>query len=308
MYDYYIDTREGGKFVKLELPFFYYNPKEISFEKKIVPSMELSWLTSVLETATQTRQSMLILGDQGSGKSTLAHGALMNRQGTQIDLACTTTTTPRELQDLLIGGLSTRRRCVFGPSDGEIASTFLDDLQMPNEEGRLPGGSVALQEWVLDLVAKNGFYRREKATRGDMSWVEMKDMTVHAAHSPGRNGLTARLLRYFRAFSLPSMTAKSINRIFGPFLNGFFAQEGFPTAVKRLSSRLIDSTIVVYNEMRAALPPTPSRPHYRYSIHDIARVAQGIMRVKPRYVQREDSLVKLWCHECSRTFHDRYTP
>jgi dynein heavy chain len=37
----------------------------------------------------------------------------------------------------------------------------------------------------------------------------------------------------------------------------------------------------------------------------VSKVFQGISKSSPKAVNTEDDFVKLWAHECTRTFHDR---
>jgi dynein heavy chain len=37
----------------------------------------------------------------------------------------------------------------------------------------------------------------------------------------------------------------------------------------------------------------------------VSKVFQGISKSSPKAISNEDDMVKLWAHECIRTFHDR---
>ena len=65
------------------------------------------------------------------------------------------------------------------------------------------------------------------------------------------------------------------------------------------------ATIQLYQAIVADLLPTPARCHYTFNLRDVSKVFQGILKVKARSCQREDTMTKLWAHEAARCFHDR---
>lgn len=55
--------------------------------------------------------------------------------------------------------------------------------------------------------------------------------------------------------------------------------------------------------MQRALLPTPAKSHYIYNMRDVSKVFQGLAQVNT--VTDKKSLIRLWCHEALRVFHDR---
>ena len=75
--------------------------------------------------------------------------------------------------------------------------------------------------------------------------------------------------------------------------------------VSNLTNAVVDSTIAIYNSIRAELLPTPSKPHYTFNLRDVARVIQGVMRADGKTTAEPKDLTALWVHESSRVFADR---
>jgi dynein heavy chain, axonemal len=67
----------------------------------------------------------------------------------------------------------------------------------------------------------------------------------------------------------------------------------------------VSSTIEIYNSISKEFRPTPAKSHYTYNLRDVSKVFQGLAKSHPRSIQNEDSMVKLWAHECLRVFQDR---
>jgi dynein heavy chain len=59
----------------------------------------------------------------------------------------------------------------------------------------------------------------------------------------------------------------------------------------------------VYRAIQEVLLPTPSKSHYLYNMRDIAKIFQGVTMIGVTVGKK--GLVRLWCHECLRVFHDR---
>jgi dynein heavy chain len=64
----------------------------------------------------------------------------------------------------------------------------------------------------------------------------------------------------------------------------------------------VTSTIEVYNSIRAALLPTPSKSHYTFNLRDMARVMQGVLRADAKVINTPQLLLSLWLHESQRVF------
>lgn len=71
-----------------------------------------------------------------------------------------------------------------------------------------------------------------------------------------------------------------------------------------LGKVLVQTTISIYREIQLALLPTPAKSHYTYNMRDISKVFQGMCMADTSAVDKK-VVIRLWCHECLRVFHDR---
>ena len=74
--------------------------------------------------------------------------------------------------------------------------------------------------------------------------------------------------------------------------------------VASVGSSLVAATTDIYREIQRELLPTPSKSHYTYNLRDFSKVFQGICMMGGT-LDSKKSLIRLWCHECLRIFHDR---
>ena len=74
--------------------------------------------------------------------------------------------------------------------------------------------------------------------------------------------------------------------------------------VASVGASLVAATTDIYREIQRELLPTPSKSHYTYNLRDFSKVFQGICMMGGA-LDSKKSLIRLWCHECLRIFHDR---
>ena len=94
-----------------------------------------------------------------------------------------------------------------------------------------------------------------------------------------------------------------MKQIFLPIVSGFFAEFNSPE-VQLMDKRVVNASVELYIRVCRELLPIPSKPHYTFNLRDLSKVVQGILQLKPSSMAGP-VIVRLWIHECLRTFHDR---
>lgn len=119
----------------------------------------------------------------------------------------------------------------------------------------------------------------------------------------GAPEITDRLKRQFVLLGLAQPTDVEARRLFGAILEGRFRGGPQPSG---LASDLAAATLGLLGRARAALTPTLAKPHYQFSLHDAARLVQGMMHACDA-AWRADAgyLVRLWAHEAQRVLCDK---
>ena len=131
-------------------------------------------------------------------------------------------------------------------------------------------------------------------------------MTCICACAPpggGRSAVTPRFVRHFSLLCIPAPSTQTLQLIFEAILSGFL--EPFSADVKSLAAKTVESCCQIYMRMSEELLPTPAKSHYTFNLRDLSKAFQGILQSHPDHVKSKNSFVRLFCHECSRVFHDR---
>ncbi len=71
-----------------------------------------------------------------------------------------------------------------------------------------------------------------------------------------------------------------------------------------VGKNLVKTTIEIYRAIQVELLPTPAKSHYMYNMRDLSKVFQGMCMADTAALTKK-TVIKLWCHECLRVFHDR---
>jgi len=75
----------------------------------------------------------------------------------------------------------------------------------------------------------------------------------------------------------------------------------------KMHKPLVQASVEVFLRVSSELLPTPSRPHYLFSMRDLARAVQGIMQIRSAHCGADvrSTLTRLWYHEQLRVYGDR---
>lgn len=131
-------------------------------------------------------------------------------------------------------------------------------------------------------------------------------MLIMGAMGPpggGRNVISSRLLSKFNLINMTFPTENIINRIFGTMLNQHL--RNYTNELRQIGRDITTATIDLYNKVISKMLPTPTKIHYLFNLRDISKVFQGLLRSNIEIQKSKTDLLRLWIHECFRTFADR---
>jgi hypothetical protein len=146
--------------------------------------------------------------------------------------------------------------------------------------------------------------------RKTLNWRRVVDTTLVAAAGQAGSGsaeLSQRLTRHFITLAVPAASEAVLRGICSAVLGGFLSAHFTPDVHSRMLRPLVEGCVEVYTAARAALLPTPSQAHYRFSFRDLHRVLQGVLSIAPASCGGNVpvALTRLWVHEVQRVFGDR---
>jgi len=326
IYEYFLDESCEFKLWKPE-KWTYPKTEHLDFSNLLVPTMDSTRAIFLISTLHKQRKQPLLVGEPGTAKTstvlmffdTLPKDTMLQKQ-----INFSSATVPRAFQDAIEADLEKRGGKNFGPPPGKKMTVFVDDISMPEIN---KWGDQITNEMVRILVEQSGFPFLDKDRRGD--WKVVDDLQYLAAMGKpggGKNDIPNRLKRQFFKFNMVLPSIVSINDIYGQMLNGRFTKAEFDSDTMNIVKKMTQSTIHLWDLLKAKMLPTPAKFHYIFNMRDLSRVFQGIL-LTPKstilmgggiltekdgdhfYAKQEPAttLVKLWQHECDRVFCDKLT-
>ena len=283
----------------------------VDYSSMLVPTVESSRSIHLIENLQKLHRPVMLIGGSGTAKTTIAQLYFdQNLNAEEMSLKrviFSSATTSGMFQSTIEGELDKRGGKNFGPPSGKRMVVFLDDLSMPelNEWGDQP-----TLEIVRQLIESGGMCFLDKDKRGDIKVIE--DLQYIAAMSVpggGENDIPNRLKRHFFIFNVAAPTHAVIQSIYGQILSGRFSPLQSEKAIMETVSHLTGATIEIWNWVKKQMLPTPANFHYVFSMRELSRTFQGILRTPISCISSGGSkyLVSLWRHECFRVFCDKLT-
>uniref|UniRef100_A0A7S0PNJ6 Dynein heavy chain n=1 Tax=Micromonas pusilla TaxID=38833 RepID=A0A7S0PNJ6_MICPS len=316
LYDFYVVTDDidfpKGRFEHWDkaVKLFKYS-KEVPFFQLLVPNLDTTRFSFLLETCLDVDKSLLLTGGTGVGKSVIITDYLARSQEPRglvnIILNFSAQTPAKDTQLLIESKLEKKRKTRFGAPPNKKIVLFVDDVNMPARETYGAQPPVELLRQYQDF---RGFYDREK-----LFWKDVEDTTLVCACAPpggGRQEVTPRFFRHFNMLNVPPPNDATMKIILGSIFSGFldssFGPENdkkFPKEFQEIVTPVVDSSVEVYRRMSEELLPTPQKSHYTFNLRDLSKVLQGMLLITPDKCKALDVMTRLWVHESMRVFHDR---
>eukprot|EP00439_Symbiodinium_sp_Y106_P076107 s53_g15.t1 len=277
-------------------------PKEALAHQVMVPTADTVRSAFLLQSLVASEYHILYSGLTGTGKTVVIQQELLKRfdkdKYTVISFAFSAQTNANQTQDIIDGKLDKRKKGTYGPPFGKKCLLFIDDLNMPAKEkyGAQPPIEL-LRQWM----DTQGWYERKTA-----EFRNLVDLIFIGAMGPpgaGRPFLTGRFQRHFNLVFVTPFEQESLQRIFQTIMQWFLGR--FPGAVAGVANAVVRSTIQLYEDMSAAMLPTPAKSHYTFNLRDLAKVHLGICRCQKKSMESADDLARCWAHEAHRVFFDR---
>ncbi|XP_061595557.1 dynein heavy chain domain-containing protein 1 [Cololabis saira] len=272
-------------------------------------------------------QPVLLAGEPGSGKTTICK-TLLDFLMQNNSLPSCPVLSSRDLR-IILDSIPSQKNAKYSLGSTRKQPSlllFVDDLhEAPRDVfGKTSTALETLRQSVskgeIQMFDTYSFKSLSSAAVGYIATCCISEL------SNPHSVISSRLSRLFSIFVLPSLSTDLILSIHSPSLNVWL--NGMPPKYSDLSNCIITATKHLCHAVWEQFQPNSRRPYFIFSQHDLQKVFSAMclwMRNTPktRILHKNNSLqsgtpaalpvppaflpnmVKLWMHECMRTFGDR---
>ena len=338
VYDYFVDVASGD-WVRFSAPVWDYPIPDdddepgaimptLRFSSLLVPTADseralnlIGLLQSPKSQKGKSPYPVLLTGQSGTAKTSTAlmwsQNRLDQKQSGFKFVNFSSATTAQNFQTSVEESLDKRGGKNFGPANGKSLTIFVDDISLPeiNEWGDQPTNEI-----VRQLVESGCFAFLDKDKRGDMKICEdLVFLTAMTHPGGGRSDIPQRLKRHFMVLNMTPPSIECINDIYGQILVGRFRKHPAGKGEGSVVTKLTSATIDLWKLTRSKLKSTPAKFHYNFTMRDLSRIFQGVVRISDEtsIIDTGDArrtmlkagvvLIRVLRHECERVFCDKLT-
>nr|DBA23158.1 TPA: hypothetical protein GDO54_014099 [Pyxicephalus adspersus] len=302
IYEFHFDGEKKKWIPWTKLVPKYIHKSEEKFIDILVPTVDTTRTTWLLEQMVKIKRPVVLVGESGTSKTATTMNLLRNLNSDNTILLMinfSSRTTSMDIQRNLEANVEKRTKDNYGPPMGKRLLVFMDDMNMPKVDEYGTQQPIALLKLLLE---KGGMYDRGK----ELNCKFLRDLGFIAAMGKaggGRNEVDTRFISLFSVFNVLFPSEESLHHIYYSILHGHTAL--FSEDVQAICDKLTFCTLELYKMIVRDLPPTPSKFHYIFNLRDLSRVFHGLVLTTPERLQTVSQMVRVWRNEALRVFHDR---
>ncbi|KAL7886390.1 hypothetical protein AOLI_G00041110 [Acnodon oligacanthus] len=303
VFDFYLDpqTRRFSLWSD-KVPSFQMEP-DIPLQAALVSTAETVRLQFVMRLLLQCAQPVMLVGGTGTGKTALVRNLLdsLSDDFQTVSVPLHYYSTSSGLQKLLEKPLEKKAGRSFTPPGSKRLVYFIDDL---NATAADRYGTVQPHALIRQHLDYKHWYDGQK-----MSLKEIHNTQYVTCMNPqaGSYTINPRLQRHFSVLAVSSPSWESLNSIFSSILVQHLQSQAFGPAVLSSGPVLVQAAVGLHHSVIRRFLPSANNFLYLFSLWDLSRLFQGLLFSRPDRVRRTCDLVRLWVHESSRVYSDRFS-
>ncbi|KAL7986703.1 hypothetical protein Chor_012986 [Crotalus horridus] len=240
LYDFHFEGRTKRWVPWSSLVPQYHHSPEVRFIDILVPTVDTTRTTWLLEKMVKIKHPMVLVGESGTSKTATTQNLLRKlNPDTNVLLVInfSSRTTSMDIQRNLEANVEKRTKETYGPPMGKRLLVFMDDMNMPRVDEYGTQQPIALLKLLLE---KGALYDRGK----EMNCKYLRDLGFIASMGKaggGRNEVDPRFISLFSVFNVP------------------FPSEAFDDSIAAIADKITTCTLTLYESIVHDLPPTPSK-------------------------------------------------
>eukprot|EP00741_Cyanophora_paradoxa_P016051 tig00000042_g15496.t1 len=300
VFDYYVDFEQQTLLPWADKVPAYLHTPDTAFSSIFVPTADTVRLTYLLDLLEERGRAAMFVGPAGTGKTMIVREKLKSLDP-ELTLAVTINfncmTDSLSLQTIMEQPLEKKAGRAYGPPGQKKLVYFIDDMNMPAVDKYGTQQPIALLRQHTDY---HQWYDRAK-----LQLKEIVNTQYMACMNPTAGSFTIdpRLQRQFATFAVQMPSQEDLQSIYGQILHGHLQR--FDTAVSGLAERMVSASLDLHRNVAETFVPTAVKFHYQFNLRELSAIFQGLCLSAPEGYATPLAMVRLWVHECERTFQDR---
>ncbi|XP_030850579.1 dynein heavy chain 8, axonemal isoform X3 [Strongylocentrotus purpuratus] len=309
VFDYYVDeSGEWDPWIS-KVPDVAYTDTRDLLGDVLVDTVDTIRTRVLMEFANLTNMHVMLLGPPGCGKTAMINDFINTLDSSnQITkrLVFSGASTASQLQQFIETNIHHRQGFVYGARDTKRFQLFVDDINLPPCDEH---GVQRCNELMRQLLDERLLITLQKP----FEWRTIEDLVVLSActmnnyPSSSSRKIPDRLLRHFVLIHLPEPKEGALSSIVDAVLDGNMTKHNGQSLAQELQDAIVNASCKLLTSVQKVLRPTPmpGRYHYMFTLRDISKTFQCLIRLSEEARGEINMVSSLWRHEVQRIMRDR---
>jgi dynein heavy chain, axonemal len=269
-----------------------------------VPTVDTVRMLYLARLLLKNGHHIMLVGGAGTGKTTIAREFMRSLDPENYiarELPLNSLFDGPSMQEALETSLEKKSGSRYGPPGTKRLVLLLDDSNMPAADKYETQTALELLRQGID---SGGWFDKHKTIMKEVSGVHVIAAMNLAA---GERAPSARVLRHFAAFVVPTPTAEDMTSMCVSILRSHLDHPGWSNEVRNMGPSIVQATVELHCNVIDAFLPSAEKFHYIFSLRELSSVMAGLLRMTATVFGADPlKCARLWAHEVERTYADRF--
>ncbi|KDO27358.1 hypothetical protein SPRG_06946 [Saprolegnia parasitica CBS 223.65] len=282
-----------------------------SIKELFIPTANSTAVLHYTELFVQTAQHVLLMGPPSTGKSAVVDALCTQSLLRQRDervlttkasvfalVPCGVRTSPSSLLSSLQDHLERSRKNELSAPPHKTCVLILDDVSLPSDQD----GTLA---FLRHLLSNGAMYEPHTHAETLVSGIVFVGSVTE---QPSRRRLASseRFVTRLVPLAFPELQASDMNKLLLDVGSWCVSSRNLSVDFAQMLPTLVKATMRLFISCNERFRVSPTRPHYLFRLDDMLQLTQAVARdCAATQFSDKTPLVRLWCHEATRTLADR---